>query len=504
MALAKTLSMTLQGVTAHIVEVEANIGAGLPGTYIVGLASAAVTQARDRIKTAAQNSHLAWPKTKIMVSLLPSDVPKSGSHFDAAIAVAILAATHPNPRVRDSLANTMILGEIGLDGQLRAVPGVLPAILAASAAGIETVIIPEGNTTEALLNPGIDVLSAHSIAHIMEWIHGQAELHRLTHNPEPPKTAHPLDMNQVAGQDEAKFAAEVAAAGGHNLLLIGPRGSGKSMIAERIPTLLPPLTPTEQVESTVVHSVTNSTTDGIVTTAPFIAPHHSITPAALFGGGAGNPRPGAVSLAHNGVLFLDEVSEIPARILDTLRIPMESGRVQLQRAHRTVTFPARFQLIMAANPCHCAAELPENCTCPAVVRARYLSNLSGPLRDRIDIFSRTYNKGPLTTGQRCESSRSIAERVAQARARARWRWDKAGFGPITTAALDPCVLRNQFPADEAGMAMLSSYLAMGEITQRGVDRVLKLAWTLADLNEQPTPTLEHVAQALDLRGENLS
>ena len=506
MALAKTLSVTLNGVAAQLVEVEANIGAGLPGTHIVGLASAAVNQARDRIKIAAQNSKLPWPKTKVMVSLLPSDVPKTGSHFDAAIAVAILSATHPDARVRASLANTMVLGEIGFDGRLRAVPGILPAVLAASAAGVETVIIPEGNAHEALLCPGIDVFTATSITHIIDWTYGRAELAHITPGqpPGPPHTNRHLDMNQVAGQHEAKFAAEVAAAGGHNLLLIGPRGSGKSMIAERIPTLLPPLTQAEQVESTVVHSIAGITTDHVVTTAPYIAPHHSISAAALLGGGSGTPKPGAVSLAHNGVLFLDEVSEIPAKILDSLRIPMENGQVRIHRAHRTFTFPARFQLVMAANPCRCAAETPEACTCPATVRAKYLTNLSGPLRDRIDIFSRTHTKGPLVTGgATCEPSRRIAERVAQARARARWRWRQAGYGEITTAALDPCVLRREFPADEAGMAMLASYLMMGNITQRGVDRVLKLAWTLADLTGDPTPTLDHIAQALDLRGEDL-
>lgn len=507
MVLAKTLSMTLNGVNADIVEVEANVGAGLPGTHIVGKAATGVLEARDRIRTAAVNSGLSWPKTKVIVSLLPGNLAKTGTHFDAAIAVAILSTTRSCTWNYHVLERTMILGEVALDGALRAVPGVLPALLAAARSQVETVIIPAANSPEAIIATGITVFVAESITEIMEWLSNDANLatpqqwcaqhqqQSAVHDaPTPAK-----DMNQIAGQPEAKFAAEVAAAGGHNVFFIGPGGSGKSMIAERIPTLLPRLTTEETIESTVVHSIAGRLANNVVSTAPFIAPHHSVTTAGLLGGGAGNPLPGAVSLAHNGVLFLDEVSEIPARVLDQLRMPMEDGVVRLQRSHRTFVFPARFQLVLAANPCRCGAETPTECTCSGAVRAKYLDNLSGPLRDRIDIFVRTYSKGPLRGDADSECSAAIAKRVAEARNRARQRWETAGFGAITNAAMESAIIRRHFPADDAGMAMLESYLAHGDVTQRGVDRALKLAWTLADLDCVAAPTLDHVARALELR-----
>ncbi|AKK06229.1 Mg chelatase-related protein [Corynebacterium mustelae] len=504
--LAKTLSMTLTGVTAEIVEVEANVGAGLPGTHIVGKAATGVIEARDRIKTAAINSGLPWPKTKVIVSLLPGNLAKTGSHFDAAIAVAILSTTRSCSWNFHMLANTMILGEVALDGTLRAVPGVLPALLAAERSQIETVIVPAVNSPEAVIATGVKVLVAQSLTEIMEWLSNDSALatpQQWCAQHQQQSVSHVVssmkDMNQIAGQPEAKFAAEVAAAGGHNVFFIGPGGSGKSMIAERIPTLLPQLTTRETIESTVVHSIAGRIDNSVVTTAPFIAPHHSVTTAGLLGGGAGNPLPGAVSLAHNGVLFLDEVSEIPARVLDQLRMPMEDGVVRLQRSHQTFVFPARFQLVLAANPCRCGAETPTECTCSGAVRARYLDNLSGPLRDRIDIFVRTYSKGPLQGDADTDSSAVIAMRVAEARNRARHRWDSAGLGAITNAAVESAMLRRHFPADDAGMAIMESYLAHGDITQRGVDRALKLAWTLADLDRVVSPTLDHVARALELR-----
>ncbi len=505
MALAKTCSIAFYGVEAHLVEVEANIGPGLPGTYIVGLASTGVAEAKDRMKTAAQNAGLGWPKTKTILSLLPGDLRKTGSHFDAAMAVAVLAAMRNCRAEKATLADTMILGEIALDGSLRAVSGVLPALLAAAKAGIKTAIIPPDNGVEAQIAPGITVLQACNLAEILAWSNGESQLRpagsQLTLD-SVPITKPNVDMNDIAGQSEAKFAAEVAAAGGHNLFLIGPPGSGKSMIAERLPTILPRLSTFEQMETTVVHSIAGQLKQQVVSVAPFVAPHHSITKAALLGGGAGNPRPGAVSLAHNGVLFLDEASEIPARILDTLRGPMESGFVQLQRAERSLRFPARFQLVLAANPCRCAAELPSQCSCSSSTRAQYLSNISGPLRDRIDIFARTYAKGPIHIDD-AHCSAVVAERVGQARDRATHRWCGAGFPQTTTAAMRSSVIRRSFPADDAGMALLESFLLVGKITQRGVDRALKLAWTLSDLAGVATPGLEQVATALELREEDL-
>ena len=484
MALGRSLTIALEGVTARIVTVEANIGPGLPGIHLVGLGDTAVSESRDRIRTAVANSRLPWPKTKIVVSMSPASLRKSGSHFDLPTALAVLAAGVPAPRLRDAV----VVGELGLDGTVRPVPGVLPALLAARAHGCTHALIPPGNAAEATLVEGLTVLTVDSLTDAWAWATGDGDLPVARGEVDVEKRNLP-DFADLAGQREARRAAEVAAAGGHHMLLIGPPGSGKSMIAARLPGILPPLTPAQSLEATAVHSVAGH--GAAVTRAPFIDPHHSITRAALLGGGPGTARPGAVSLAHHGVLFLDEVSEVPAAILDGLRTPLEDGRVRLLRARREVVFPARFQLILAANPCRCATEDPARCRCRSHERAGYLRNLSGPLRDRLDITARTSAAGVLAGEE--ESSAVIAARVAAARDRAQWR-----FGTVN-AAMDPHCLRREHPADEAGMAMLGNSLANGEITQRGVDRSLKVAWTLADLEGAVQPDLDHVARAMELR-----
>ena len=484
MALGKALTIALEGVTARIVTVEANIGPGLPGIHLVGLGDTAVSESRDRIRTAVANARLPWPKTKIVVSMSPASLRKSGSHFDLPAALAVLSAGWPTPR----LEGTVVVGELGLDGSIRPVPGVLPALLAARAHGCTHAVIPRANAAEAGLIEGLTVLTADTLTQAWAWATGNGDLAVVRGEGGVDKQQVP-DFADLAGQREARFAAEVAAAGGHHMLLIGPPGSGKSMIAARLPGILPPLTPAQALEATAVHSVAGN--GRVIRHAPFIDPHHSVTRAALLGGGSGNARPGAVSLAHHGVLFLDEVSEVPAAILDGLRTPLEDGEVRLLRAHREVMFPARFQLVLAANPCRCATDDPAHCRCRSHERAGYLRNLSGPLRDRLDITARTSASGVLA-GEG-ESSAVIADRVAAARDRA-----LARFGCVN-AAMDPHQLRREHPAEDAGMALLGALLAQGEITQRGVDRSLKLAWTLADLAGAPRPDLAHVARAAELR-----
>lgn len=509
MALARTLSAAIAGVTGYVVTVEVNIGPGLPGTYVVGLADAAIAEARDRMKTAVQNSGLAWPKTKVIVSLSPASLRKSGSQVDVAMCMGILCAADTRLPALRRLESTMLLGEVALDGGIRAVPGVVPALIAARDQGIKTAVIPVGNAEEAKVITSISdikVLIAPTISAVLEWLSGADNLQEAgassTHGERDACiVANGKDLADVVGQPEAKRAAEIAAAGGHNLFMIGPPGSGKSMIAERIPTILPPLNSEELLEAMAVHSVVGKTFRSLATHAPFVAPHHSVSRAALLGGGAGNARPGAVSLAHTGVLFLDEVSEIPARILDCLRTPMEEGCVRLVRAQQEIRFPARFQLVVAANPCRCAVEDPVQCRCTSTVRRNYLSNVSGPLRDRIDIIVRTHSKGPLLSDGYEESSSTIAQRVSEARERARFRWQKAGCGVQTNAAMNPHVLRREFPADSAGMALLTAYLGDGSISHRGADRALKMAWTLSDLDGAAIPDLGHVAQALELRDD---
>ncbi|MDY6050141.1 MAG: YifB family Mg chelatase-like AAA ATPase [Corynebacterium sp.] len=498
--LSRSYSVAFTGINAHLVTVEANVGAGLPGTYIVGLADKSVAESRDRIKIATLNSGFQWPKAKTLVSLSPAALRKSGSHFDVAMAVAILAAggglSHP---INDTLATTVFLGELGLDGALKPVRGVLPALMEAQRVGLTRAVIPLANSGEAGLISGMRVFGATTLAEVIAFACGEVSLPECSGQHLDTSTRPGAkDFADVVGQPEARFAAEVAAAGGHHFLMIGPPGSGKSMVATRLPSILPPLTHDEILEATTVHSVAGRTYGGPVTQAPFVAPHYSVTRAALLGGGSGIPRPGAVSLAHHGVLFLDEVSEVSAATLDGLRTPLELGHVRLIRANGDVYFPASFQLVMAANPCRCGAEITEQCRCSVDARNRYLTNLSGPLRDRLDLIVRTRAKGARLKTEVQESSQVIRERVCAARQRARWRWEKAGLEVQKNAEIPGAILRREYPANDEAMAYLEVFLGEGAISQRGVDRTLKLAWTLADVDGADRPTLGHVAQAVEL------
>lgn len=492
MALASTFAATVEGVAAHVVGVEANVGPGLPGMHMVGLGDTAVRESRERIRTAVANSTLPWPRTKIMVSLSPAHLPKSGSHFDLPIAMAVLASL--DPAVQEALKDTLVLGELGLGGALRRVEGILPML---TSGRFRRIIIPRANAAEAALVNGGHIVVADSLLDVWTWARGTRELEQAQtsapdHAPAPP------DFCDVAGQREAKFALEVAAAGGHHVFMVGPPGSGKSMLAERLPSILPPMTVDEMIETTAIHSVSGLSSGAVVASRPFVAPHPSLSRAALIGGGAGHPRPGAVSHAHHGVLFMDEASEIKAATLDALRIPLEQRAVRLTRARRNVVYPADFQLVMAANPCACGAENAAACTCTVAQRTGYLRNLSGPLRDRIDISLHTSSLGAVIGGD-AEPSAAIAARVAAARERAAFRWSAAGADEWVNARVSATLIRRDHPADDSAMALLGAYLAHGRLTQRGVDRVLRLAWTLADLDAAVIPDLGHVAAAVELR-----
>lgn len=502
MALASTYSAAVEGVNAHFVTVEANVGPGLPGIHIVGLGDKAVGESRDRIRTAVANSVLPWPRTKIMVSLSPANLPKSGSHFDLPVALAVLASM--DPRAERRLKRSLIVGELALSGGLRRVDGILQIIAQAlhghpDGGEIDHVIIPAGNAQEAALIGHPAVRIAHTLSEAWQWAIGESELPGLetvTHTVEPVRVP---DFRDVIGQPHERRAMEIAAAGAHHMLMIGSPGSGKSMLAERLPSILPDLSPEQVVEATAIHSISGNSSGEVIMRAPFVAPHPSLGRAALIGGGSGIPRPGAVSHAHHGVLFLDEVSEIDARTLDALRVPLEKGEVQLTRARRVVVYPANFQLIMAANPCRCGVDNAAKCECSSGERAKYLRNLSGPLRDRIDICLNTTSVGGVVTASDQESSAVIAQRVLAARDRSQWRWAKAGLPATTNGRVPGAVLRRDFPATEDGMGVISTALADGMISQRGVDRLLRLSWTLADLAGVDTPRLAEVMDALSLR-----
>lgn len=525
MGLGKALTTALDGVIAHIVTVEANVGAGLPGIQIVGMADTGISEARSRIRTAVLNSHLPWPKTKIIVSLAPASLPKSGPHYDLPVALAVLVAGLTGMGTPDNaltggfggsdaggldaeivrrLDSSLFLGELGLDGSVRAVPGVIPALVTARQVGKEFVIIPPGNAAEAALVPDMKVLVAPTLSDAFAWVCGRRMLPRAAQftargtRVEPAPAPEPC-LSDIAGQHEAKHAAEVAAAGGHHMLMVGPPGAGKSMIASRLPSILPRLTTEQAVEATAIHSIVGSP-GRVIDRAPFVAPHASITRAALLGGGSGIARPGAVSLAHHGVLFLDEASEVSAGVLDGLRAPLEEGQVRLVRSRREVMYPARFQLVLAANLCRCGAEDSSACRCTSTERLHYLSNLSGPLRDRLDMFITVSGQSARLSVSGEETSAVVAGRVAAARERSAHRWGRAGLPFMTNAAVGSALLRRDFPAEEQAMELLAAYLATGSLSQRGVDRTLRLSWTLADLAGVERPSVDEVSRALDLRG----
>ncbi|WP_084129893.1 YifB family Mg chelatase-like AAA ATPase [Demequina sp. NBRC 110055] len=507
--IGRARGVVLAGLAGHVIEVEAHVAPGLPSFTLVGLPDTALSEARERVRAAVASSRLTWPARRVTVSLSPASLPKSGAGTDLAIAVAVLAAAG---LIRaDAGMSAVHLGELGLDGRVRAVRGVLPAVAAAAKAGARVVVVPDECVAEAALVPGVEVRGVRSLAQLLA-AYGNSDAHELaalaTQAPLAPEpgSASPdvmADLADVRGQAEARAALEVAAAGGHHLLMTGPPGVGKSMLATRLPGLLPDLSPADAVEVTSVHSLagTFDPSVGLLTRPPFEAPHHSASAAAIVGGGAALARPGAISRAHAGVLFLDEAPEFPTRVLQTLRQPLERGEVVLHRALGATRYPARFQLVMAANPCPCGKYYgphPE-CTCTPHVRRTYLHRLSGPLLDRVDLHVdvrpvRRVDDGP------AESTAVVAARVAQARERARARLAEHGWG--SNAQAHGRWLRDHTP--RAACTDLWRALDHGVVSVRGADRTLRVAWTLADLAGEPAPDAAHVAQALALRTRELA
>ncbi|HEY2308467.1 MAG TPA: ATP-binding protein [Streptosporangiaceae bacterium] len=535
MPVARTHSIALVGVEGYPVEIETDLANGLPCLLLVGLPDTALREARDRIRAAIINSHEQWPQRRVTVGLSPASLPKRGSGFDLGIALSILAAAGAIPGA--AIDGVAFLGELGLDGRLRPVRGVLPAMAAAAGVGFAKVVVAQANAAEAALVPGLRVVGAPTLAGLLAWLRGEParrneEVDCAPGQPEQPSGPSPgralagapgaggevpartpasrgqrprprPDLSEVLGQPAARRAAEICAAGGHHLSLLGPPGAGKTMLAERLPTVMPVLSRTAALEVTSIHSVAGTLPAGspLMTEPPFCAPHHTATKAAIVGGGSGILHPGAASLAHRGFLFLDEAPEFARDVLDALRQPLESGEVVVARCGLTARFPARFTLVLAANPCPCAkgTATGASCSCTPAAKRRYLARLSGPLLDRVDVKVELLpvSRAELLSDRHfAESSPVVAARVAAARKRTAARLKDTPWR--LNAEIPGSELRRAFPPSPGSLAPLERAMDLGQISARGVDRVIRVAWTLADLAGIARPTVSETGYALGL------
>ncbi len=520
MSFATARTISLEGATGHLVDVQVDVSPGVVKTALVGRPDASINEARDRCRAAVGNSGFEWPATRrVTILLSPADLPKRGPHFDLAIAVGVLAAAREVPA--PALDGAVFIGELTLDGRLRPVPGVLPMVMAAAARGIGAVLVPEPQAAEAALVPGMTVFGLRSLRQVVAHLRGEP----LPEAPEVAATAsgpllswrgdarlEDLDMADLHGMADARFALEVAAAGGHHLMLSGPKGAGKTTLAERLPGLLPDLTVEESLELTAIYSLAGGLPAGEarIVRPPFRAPHHSATRASVLGGGTGRVRPGEVSRAHTGALFLDEFPLFPADIIEALRQPLESGEITLARGDEVATFPARTMVVLACNPCPCGdyhpADRDHRCTCTEVARREYRRKLSGPLVDRLDITRHVQPVRPHEIGDplaRPEPTAPIRSRVTAARGRQAERY--AGTGWRLNGDVPGPRLREQWPLTDPATALLDEQLYAGALTRRGATRVHRLAWTVADLSGVARPGPEELDVALRLRtGEPLT
>lgn len=501
--IAKVQSCGLIGLDGFIVDVEVDISMGLPAFDIVGLPDTAVKESKERVRSAMKNSNLESPIKRITVNLAPADKKKEGPAYDLPITIAILIASE---QIKiNNIYNYMFLGELSLDGKLRPINGALPMVITAMQNGIKKVFLPKQNMDEAAVVSGIDVLGADNLYEIVQHLRGEIEIMPYTVDIDElfkVNNQYPIDFSDVKGQQNVKRALEVAVAGGHNIIMIGSPGSGKSMLAKRIPTILPDLTFDEALETTKIHSIAGTLPSGtaLLTTRPFRSPHHTISPVALAGGG-GVPRPGELSLSHNGILFLDELPEFQRNVLEVMRQPLEDGVVTISRINATLTYPCDTLFAASMNPCKCGyyGDIVRECTCTPPQISKYIGKISGPLLDRIDIHIEvaSVKYADMDSDEQTETSAEIKKRVNTARCVQLARY--ANEGIYSNSALSPAQIRKYCKLGKGEKELLKMAFDNLGLSARAHDRILKVARTIADLDNSEDISINHIAEAIQYR-----